>query len=490
MTLATAGATAMKSLGAISSQIAIASRNISGAGLAGVNVKSARLSSDETGIEVVGVQRATNLALFRNLLTAAAAQEAETATSVALDKIDRALGLSDPANSRSPATLIAKLTSALQAYSATPQNETAAQIALGAARDVVAALHDATQATQSTRADADRNVAGAIAEVNDLLAKFGGLNQEIVAGTATGADVSDALDKRDGLLVDISKKIGVTAVTRPNNDIVLYTDSGLTLFETHPRSVAFKPTPNLSPGVAGAAVFIDRVQATGAGAPLPLKTGAIAGSLRVRDELAPAFQDQLDEIARGLVDAFAETDESGAGGPPLPGLFTTQDATLIPPTRLTPGYAAKIVLNATVDPAQGGDLSKLRDGGVSGNAAYVYNPTKAPGFAARLIDLAKAPQLVRHFAPEAGLGATASLDAYAAASVGWVGAKRQQAQSATTYHDAVVTQTTQALSNATGVNLDEQMSLMLALENSYQASAKLLETVNTLFTSLVAALHA
>lgn len=47
-----------------------------------------------------------------------------------------------------------------------------------------------------------------------------------------------------------------------------------------------------------------------------------------------------------------------------------------------------------------------------------------------------------------------------------------------------MTQTTQALSNATGVNLDDQMSQMLALENSYQASARLLETINSLFATL------
>ncbi|MCX7900102.1 MAG: flagellar hook-associated protein FlgK, partial [Methylocystis sp.] len=72
----------------------------------------------------------------------------------------------------------------------------------------------------------------------------------------------------------------------------------------------------------------------------------------------------------------------------------------------------------------------------------------------------------------------------------WFGAQRQQADNVTTYQNALVSQTAQALSNATGVNVDDQMSQMLALENSYQASAKLLETVNAMFSALFAAVHA
>ena len=36
-------------------------------------------------------------------------------------------------------------------------------------------------------------------------------------------------------------------------------------------------------------------------------------------------------------------------------------------------------VNASVDPAQGGDPTLLRDGGISGNPAYVYNATGGSG---------------------------------------------------------------------------------------------------------------
>ena len=491
MSLTNAGAVATQSLGTISNQIGVVTRNISGAGRPGVSTKISLLATGDNGAaDFLGVGRLANGALFRNLVSATAAQGSASALSDALDQIDRALNLSDPARSRSPASLITRLTSALQSYSATPDNETAAQLALVAAQEVTASLRDATTATQTLRRQADEGIAAAVEGVNDILTKFAAVNREIVAGTAAGVDVTDALDQRDQLLTQLSQQIGVTTVTRPNNDMVVYTDSGVTLFETTPRAVSFQPTANLSPGVAGGAVYVDGVQLTGlAGSPLALRSGAIHGLTQLRDTVAPQYQNQLDEIARGLVVAFAETDQSGGGGAPLPGLFTFAGATGVPGAALISGLAGQIAVNASVDPAQGGALSRIRDGGVSGNPAYIYNTSGGAGYADRLLQLAAAADTPQSFDPVAGLGAGGSLKAIAAASNGWVGAQRQQSTRASTYQDAVVAQTTQALSNATGVNLDEQMSQMLALENSYQASAKLLETINSLFTTLFNAIR-
>jgi flagellar hook-associated protein 1 len=490
VTLSSAGAIAMRSLGVISDQISVTSRNISGAGVAGVSEKIARVSSTDTGVEFAGVGRAVNPALFRNLLGATAQQASTGAVSDALSRLDLAMGLSDSANSRSPATQISKLEDTLQIYSTTPQDQTAGQIALSAAQDVVASLHDASTATQDERQRADQAIAADVADMNSLLGRFATLNDSIVKATAAGQDVSDALDARDGLLTELSKKIGVSAVGRPMNDMVLYTDSGVTLYETTPRKVSFLETPNLTTGVSGSDVYIDGVRVTGAGAPLPLQSGSIVGLAKVRDVLAPQYQSQLDEIARGLVVGFAEKDQSGGGGSPLPGLFTYAGAATAPGPTLIPGLASQIGVAAAVDPLQGGSLTRLRDGGISGNAAYVYNATAAPAYAERLIELSNASTATQGFDPAAGLGATGTLAGVATGSNGWISAQRQQVDGGAAYYDELVSQTTQALSNVTGVNLDEQMSHMLALENSYQASAKLLQIVNSMFDTLFSALRA
>ena len=59
------------------------------------------------------------------------------------------------------------------------------------------------------------------------------------------------------------------------------------------------------------------------------------------------------------------------------------------------------------------------------------------------------------------------------------------ASDAASYQSSVVSQATSALSNATGVNLDTEMTNMLNIENSYTTSAKLLTTVNDMFSALM-----
>ena len=79
------------------------------------------------------------------------------------------------------------------------------------------------------------------------------------------------------------------------------------------------------------------------------------------------------------------------------------------------GLAGTIKVNASVDPAQGGDPARLRDGGISnpGNPAYVYNTTGAAGYSDRLNQLLDALDQQQSFDPAAAAGSTATLSDFA-----------------------------------------------------------------------------
>jgi flagellar hook-associated protein 1 FlgK len=488
MSLSQALMIASQSLGTISSQIGVVSRNISNAGVEGATKKTSLvITGANGGAEFTGIKRATNEALFRKLLTANAANGAGERISNALDQMDLELNLSDTTQNRSLATLISKFSNELQNYSVNPDNQTTADQAILAAKDIVGGLRSSTIFIQEKRQQADTNIAAAVADINDILDKIAEINHEVVSGSGTGIDIIDSIDRRDSLLMQLSKKIGVSTIVRPNNDLVIYASNGATLLETTPRAVTFLKSNNLSAGLNGSAVYIDGVQSTGTGAPAPLLSGEIAGDIKFRDSIAPTYQNQLDEIARGLIIAIVEKDQIGAGAP-LPGLFTTSGATAIPAATLTPGIAGELIINPLVDPAQGGDVKLLRDGGISGNAAYIYNTQGLSGFTDRLLELSDAASVKQNFDSSAQLDTSTTLNGFAAASVGWIGALRQNITRETTYQGAIVSQSTQALSNATGVNLDDQMAHMLTLENAYQVSAKLLQTINTIYDELFAAI--
>ena len=205
------------------------------------------------------------------------------------------------------------------------------------------------------------------------------------------------------------------------------------------------------------------------------------------------YQKQLDEIARGLITNFQETDQSATPTQPAQaGLFTNGGSLTVPPAGVViPGLASTIQVAATVDPATG-NPELLRDGGISSNggAPYVYNPAPGQaGYTDRLTQLITNMQQSLAFDASAGAGTQTSVTNYAASSASWLGTQVSQASTAASYSTAVQNTSSAALSNATGVNLDSELSKMLELEQSYQASAKLLTSINTLYASLFAAIQ-
>ena len=249
-----------------------------------------------------------------------------------------------------------------------------------------------------------------------------------------------------------------------------------------PRSVTFAPSPVLAAGTTGNAVYIDGVAVRG-GNPA---SGKIDGLVQLRDSVATTMQSQLDEVARGLIGAFAET---APAQPDAPGLFTWPGAPGMPPAgTLVNGLAGSIRLNAAIDTAQGGNATLLRDGGANG-AAYVANPTGGSSYADLLIAYNDRIDASMAFDPAAGIDATASLSSYSTSSISWFEGMRKSANTTLQSSEALAVRTAEALSNETGVNVDMEMSLLLDLEHSYEASARLISAIDDMLASLLAAVR-
>jgi flagellar hook-associated protein 1 FlgK len=283
--------------------------------------------------------------------------------------------------------------------------------------------------------------------------------------------------------------VGVRTITRADNDMVIFTDSGVTLFESRVRTVSFSPTLFFSAGAAGNPVYVDGVPITGNGS-MAIDSGRLKGLTSVRDDVAITYQRQLDEIARGLVEVFAESDQSAV--PTLPdatGLFTYPGAPPIPPSGVVlDGLAGSISVSASVDPVQGGDPELLRDGGISGNPAYIYNLSGAAGYSDRLLQLVDRLQQPRSFDPAASADPSATVSGFASSSIAWLQEARRSASADAEYKHTLLERSSEALSKADGVNLDAEMTTMLELERSYQASGKLISTIDSMLGSLLAAI--
>ena len=141
-----------------------------------------------------------------------------------------------------------------------------------------------------------------------------------------------------------------------------------------------------------------------------------------------------------------------------------------------------------MDSAQGGNPSLLRDGGANG-AAYVVNTLGGSSYSNLLIAYSDRMTTQMAFDPAAGINPNTSLSDFSTNAIGWFEGLRQTASTTLQNSEALAVRTAEALSNDTGVNVDMEMSLLLDLEHSYQASARLISTIDEMLTALLAAVR-
>ncbi|CAM5463263.1 flagellar hook-associated protein 1 FlgK [Aquamicrobium terrae] len=477
MSLSTALNIAQSSLRATSLQTSVVSRNVSDAHDPDYARRAAVVASMAPGARVVEIQRSANEQLFRQYVAALSAWSGQSTLSSGMDRLQLAVNGAD--NSASASTAIGALQQALQFYATSPSNQSLGQSVIVAAQQVVRTLNDGTQALQDFRTQTDGEIATAVGELNNLLGQFEAANRAVVNGTRAGTDVSDALDQRDAILKKIAEYVPVSTFTRGDNDMVITTGDGTMLFETVPRTVSFTPSSGYAAGAQGNTIYIDNVPLSAGPANSAEANGKLAGMLQLRDGVASTMQAQLDEIARGLITAFAEGDPPDAAG-----LFTWSGAPAIPSSgTLVDGLAGQIRVNA----AAANNPSLLRDGGING-AAYVVN-SDGSSYADLLIAYSERLDEPMDFAPSAGITVTSSVTSYSANAIGWFEGVRQRAQVAADNKEALAARTAEALSNDTGVNVDNELALLLDLEHAYQASARVLNTVNQMLDSLLEAVR-
>jgi flagellar hook-associated protein 1 len=437
----------------------------------------------QTGAQTTRTIRATDLRLERASIEALSSSAGYSLLSGRLDALNAVLAGEEGA--LRVTDQLTALHDTIQTYSGAADNELLGTNVIDSARKMVAELNDATKSVQDFRLGIDKEIGQTVKDLNALLKDFEGVNNEIKQGTKFHLDVNDALDLRSELLNKIAEIVPISPLVRDNNDIVLLTATGATLFETEPRVVNFTPQTALAPGSSGNPVFVDSVQLNFASTAKGPVTAKLDGLLRLRDSLGPDMQKQLDETARALVSAFAETDVTGSSLPPLQGLFTWSGGPRLPPAgTLVNGLAGNIAINPAYDPAAGGSATRLRDAASNG-ASYNANPTGLPAFADRLIDLARQFDAPQSFDSAAGLGSDISLVELSSQSSGWLSGQRSNASNAADTSTAKSARIRESFSNQTGVNIDIEMAKLGELENGYQASARLLNVADKMLQSLL-----
>lgn len=486
MTISQALLNATSGLSAASRRAGVTSNNIANALTEGYSRRDVSLTERVTagqgaGVGVSGVSRATNPAVTYERRIADAQLAFNSAGAGAMTRVSNLLG--GPEDPTSLFQKYANFESSLRALAETPDSAPLQQNVIAAAKDLAGAFNQISSSYQQIRSDADREIGQRVDVVNDALSKIEDLNTSISRGVVTGADVTALEDQRQQLINTVNESIPVRELQRENGKVDLMTPEGVFLLAGSARTVAFNPSPTMDAsrvynGGAGSlsGISVEGKDITPGSGAQASTGGAIAGLFNVRDNTVPEMSLALDALAGDLIDRFSDTGLDPTVAPGDPGLFTDNGAVTNPAT--LNGLSGRIEINAAVDPAQGGEAYRIRDGigavlpAAAGSDAFV-----------RAMISAMSDSRPTHAALQSSGALNASEGAAHLASL--AGGARTQAVAQQTASQALSQSLYEAEKLETGVDTDRELQNLLLIEQAYAANARVLETVDQMIQRLM-----
>src|SRR5258708_693821 len=301
--------------------LGVGSRNVAKAQVTGYTSKTAPLESIVTGhanagVRTIAITRNVTEALLRQLQTSNSVNQQMSTQSAFLQSFQNNFG--QPGNSTNLAAQIGNLQNALSALTVSPDDPTAQTQVISTAQNVTKKFNLVTQNLGQVRQQADAAISTSVTNVNTALNQIFTLNNQITALQARGESTADLQDQRDNQVNAVAKEMGITTAVQGNGAMYVYTGNGTTLldstFAANSSPVTFTPTPVVGPNAAYypppsstfgglSGISVGGVDITGA-----IQGGNIAGDLNVRDNILPATQSQLDELAAQLATKFNTND--------------------------------------------------------------------------------------------------------------------------------------------------------------------------------------
>jgi flagellar hook-associated protein 1 FlgK len=332
MSLSQALSAAISGLKVNQSGLALVAANVANANTAGYirkTVTQVATGGSGTGISVLmtGVQRELDAYVQSQLRTENSGASYATTRSQALTQLQDVYGTPGSANTLE--SVYNTFTNALQALSTSPDDTAARSAVLSAAQMLTQQLNQSSNSIQALRSNAELGISQAVTAANQAMSQIAVLNQRIAAGGSNDGATATLMDQRDAYVDQLSQLMDVNVVKGDNNQISVFTNSGVQLVGTQASQLSFdaKGTIGASslwsadPNQRGVGT-LTLVSPTGGSVDLiqsnAIRSGQIAAYLQVRDDDLVQAQNQMDAIASAMASALS--DKTTAGDPVTSGL--------------------------------------------------------------------------------------------------------------------------------------------------------------------------
>ncbi|MDE2006524.1 MAG: flagellar hook-associated protein FlgK [Rhodospirillales bacterium] len=495
-------------LGNVSAGLALVSHNVANAGTPGYVTETATQTALDAAGVGMGVRTGPAIRLIDAQVQASLQAGASTVAGLttqqsALQAIDAVQGT--PGQGQDLASLLGALGNQFSTLLNDPANATQQEAVVTAAGKLTGQINALSGAYTAQRQAAQDAILAGVGSVNAALGAIGSLSDQIMAAKAAGRSTADLENQRDAQVAGLAQLIDVKTLPQPNGDLLIATASGTELPTHGPANPLATAGANVQPGAWYPGGAIPAVTLGGVDVTASLTGGQIGANIALRDSVLPTNQAELDEFAQNLASRFGDqglalfTDATGAvpagGGVPAQAGYV--------------GFAAIVQVNPTIaaTPSLVRDGTTAIAGSLTGASAFTPNPPGGPaGFStliARVLDFALGADAQSGVAQPAsrvsGLGPSGMLAApyasqptlggIAGALVGAQAVASAAVSGDLTTEQAAQTTLQSQFASQSGVNMDTQMSQMIALQNAYGANAKVIAAVQAMFGQLLSAVQ-
>jgi flagellar hook-associated protein 1 FlgK len=414
-----------------------------------------------TGADAVAVYQIRDALLDRQIVTETSVRGAYEAKQKALQlgqsvlgqQIDRqATGAAGSAaasgigGQHGIAEEMSDLFNAFQGLSTDVTSITERQSVIKTAQDLAMQFNQVSIRLANLRTTLNDSLAGDVAQANLALSDIAELNGQIVAvEIGTPARANDLRDARQKRIEDLAKLVNISTTANPNGSVDIAIDGV-------PIVVGPIVQDTLETYDAGGGQFLVRTVA--GGATLNLTGGSMQGTMDARDNDLVALQTSIDTLAATLMTEVNAVHATGfgLGGTSGENFFTGTNA-------------SDIALNANLE----ADPRRIQAGAVAG----------APGDNVVAVQLA---QLVD--ANHAALGNQTFLENYSL-TVATLGQALNGTNTQLTNQELVENMLLRQRDSVSGVSLDEEMTDLIKFQRAFEASAKLIVTVDEMLLTVL-----
>lgn len=305
--------------------IDVVARNIANAGTDGYTRKSTAqenlLAGDQgMGARISGINRDVDYYVQQQLFIEESRLSYASTISDYLNQVDVMFGAPGGANALD--TRLNEFSQSLQDLSTQPESNAARASVISQAEGLASTLRNLTDGVQGLRQLAEDTIADGIADLNNYLTTLQTVNGQIANAGALGSESADLKDQRDLLVNKIGQYLEVTVNEDKSGRAIVYTTSGNVLVDEEAVQFSFDRNGNVQAGAlysSDAAIRqVGTISLQGSnGYELDLiengviGTGKLGALIKIRDEILPEAQRQLDDLAAGLALALSSTTSDG-----------------------------------------------------------------------------------------------------------------------------------------------------------------------------------